>query len=44
MTAAGAEYGGALYELAAEEGLEGMVLTTEAGTIGGIPAGREPRL
>ena len=25
--------------VAAEEGLEGMVLTTEAGTIGGIPAG-----
>lgn len=25
--------------IAAEEGLEGMVLTTEAGTIGGIPAG-----
>ena len=26
MTAAGAEYGGALYELAAEEGLEEVVL------------------
>ena len=26
MTAAGAEYGGALYELAAEEGLEEVIL------------------
>lgn len=25
--------------IAAEEGLEGMILTTEAGTIGGVPAG-----